>query len=168
MRKTPIIMLAAATVAFAACALEAKPRGTDPAKIDPQALDTLRDGMCDVVEAPNGTAHKVKLDNVIMCGKTGTAQVVKQAQGARTKEADIPERYRDHGWFVAFAPKEHPTIAIACVIEHAGHGGSSAAPVVHDVMQKFFQLNPPPAPTTPAQDVPNLTKASAGGEMAAR
>ena len=140
-------------------------------KIDPLALDTLRDGLCDVVEAPNGTAHKAKLANVIMCGKTGTAQVVKQAAGARTKEEDLPERYRDHGWFVAFAPKEHPTIAIACVIEHAGHSGSTAAPVVHDVMQKFFQLNPPPAPAAPAvpaRNAPDLTKASAGGEMAER
>lgn len=44
MRKTPIIMLAAATVAFAACALEAKPRGTEPAKVDPQALVNARQG----------------------------------------------------------------------------------------------------------------------------
>ena len=132
--------------------------------IDPQVLQTLRDAMADVVEAPNGTAHKMKLDNVTMCGKTGTAQVIKQAAGARVKEENLPERYRDHAWFVAFAPKEHPMIAIACVVEHGGHGGSAAAPVVRDVMRKFFQLNPPPPESAP---VPNLTKAS-GRRMAAR
>ena len=102
-----------------------------------------RDG--DVVEAPDGTGHKDKLDNVIVCGKTGTAQVIKQAASARIAEDKLPEKYRDHAWFVAFAPKEHPQIAIACIIEHGGHGGSAAGPVVHDVMQKFFELNPPPA-----------------------
>jgi len=133
--------------------------------IDPKVLEALRDAMADVVEAPNGTAHKAKLDNnVTMCGKTGTAQVIKQAAGARIAEDKLPERYRDHAWFVAFAPKEHPMIAIACIVEHGGHGGSAAAPVVRAVMEKFFQLNPPPPENAPA---PNLTKAS-GGRIAAR
>jgi penicillin-binding protein 2 len=78
-----------------------------------------------------------------VAGKTGTAQVVKEAQGARTKETALPAKYRDHGWFIAFAPMDHPQIAIACVIEHSGHGGSSAGPVVKAVMQKYFELNPP-------------------------
>jgi len=132
--------------------------------IDPQVLQALRDAMADVVEAPNGTAHKDRLENVTMCGKTGTAQVIKQAQGERIKEEKLPERYRDHAWFVAYAPKEHPMIAIACIVEHGGHGGSAAAPVVRDVMQKFFQLNPPPPEGGSA---PNLTKAPAGA-IAAR
>ncbi len=111
--------------------------------IDPSILETVRDAMADVVNGPGGTGHAAHLDNVTVCGKTGTAQVVKQAQGARTPEGKIPEKYRDHGWFIAFAPKDHPQIAIACVVEHGGHGGSSAGPVVHAVLQKFFQLYPP-------------------------
>jgi penicillin-binding protein 2 len=135
--------------------------------IDPQILKTLRDAMADVIEAPNGTAHKDRLNGIVMCGKTGTAQVIKQAQGERIKEEKLPERYRDHAWFVAYAPKDHPMIAIACIVEHGGHGGSAAAPVVHDIMQKFFQLNPPApdsiqAPNPVPNPAPNLTKASAG------
>ncbi len=132
--------------------------------IDPKVIQALRDAMADVVEAPNGTAHKARLEHVVMCGKTGTAQIIKQAAGARIPEDKLPERYRDHAWFVAFAPKEHPMIAIACIVEHAGHGGSAAAPVVHDVMEKFFQLNPPPPQSAPT---PDLTKAS-GRRIAAR
>jgi hypothetical protein len=55
-----------------------------------------------------------------------------------------PDQFKDHAWFIAFAPKDHPTIAAACIIEHGGHGGSASAPVIHDVFQRYFQLNPPP------------------------
>jgi penicillin-binding protein 2 len=112
-------------------------------RIDPEVLEAVRAGMAGVVNQPDGTAHGAKLDNVIVAGKTGTAQVVKEAQGERTKETALPAAYRDHGWFIAFAPLDHPQIAIACIIEHSGHGGSTAAPVVKTVMQKFFELNPP-------------------------
>lgn len=112
-------------------------------RIDPEVLDLVRAGMAGVVNQPDGTAHGARMDNVIVAGKTGTAQVVKEAQGERTKETALPERYRDHGWFIAFAPLDHPRIAVACVIEHAGHGGSTAAPAVKAVLQKYFELNPP-------------------------
>ena len=72
-------------------------------------------------------------------------------------EDKIPYKYRDNGWFIAFAPKDHPQIAVACIIEHGGHGGSSAAPVIHDVMKRYFELYPPNAATTP-----DLTNASPG------
>jgi penicillin-binding protein 2 len=111
--------------------------------IDPQVLADVRAGMEGVVNAPDGTAHGAKLDNVIVAGKTGTAQVVKEAQGVRVKENEGPEKNRDHGWFMAYAPADHPKIAIACIIEHGGHGGSSAGPVVKAVMEKYFEKNPP-------------------------
>ena len=127
--------------------------------IDPQALEELRSAMGDVVNAPNGTGHAARIDGIVVAGKTGTAQVVKEAQGARTKETALPNRYRDHGWFMAFAPLDHPKIAIACIIEHSGHGGSSAAPVVKAVMQRYFELNPPqgaplPAPAAAGESAP--------------
>jgi penicillin-binding protein 2 len=54
---------------------------------------------------------------------------------------------------MAFAPVDHPKIAIACIIEHSGHGGSTAAPVVKQVMQKYFEMNPPQGatPVVPAK-----------------
>jgi penicillin-binding protein 2 len=118
-------------------------------RINPQVLELVRDAMVGVVNASDGTAHGAKLDNVIVAGKTGTAQVIKEAQGVRAKETAGPEKYRDHGWFIAFAPADHPKIAVACVIEHGGHGGSSAGPVVKAVMEKYFAMNPPQTPQTP-------------------
>ena len=129
--------------------------------IDPVILDIVRGGMCDVVNGVGGTGHSAHLDNITVCGKTGTSQVVKEAGNARIPEDKEPLKYRDHAWFVAYAPAEHPQIVVAAVIEHGGHGGSAAAPVVHDVMQKFFELYPPPgskpAVTPPAapQEAPD-------------
>jgi len=114
--------------------------------IDPSALETVRDAMADVVNGAGGTAHKAKLDDVIVCGKTGTAQAVGgniAPVGETEAENDkTPEQYKDHAWFIAFAPKDHAKIAAACIIEHGGHGGSASAPVIHDVFQRYFQLYP--------------------------
>jgi penicillin-binding protein 2 len=110
--------------------------------IDPHVLQVVRDGMEGVVNGPGGTAHKAQLPGIIVCGKTGTAQVVKEGEGSRLPEEKQPERFRDHAWFIAFAPKDHPRIAVACLVEHGGHGGSAAAPPVHDVLAKFFELYP--------------------------
>jgi hypothetical protein len=74
--------------------------------------------------------------------------------GGESEEAEdknTPDRFKDHAWFIAFAPKDHPTIAAACIIEHGGHGGSASAPVIHDVFQRYFQLNPPPPEAKIAQ-----------------
>jgi len=117
-------------------------------KLSPDDLDTIRNAMCDVVNSPWGTAHMARLDNVTVCGKTGTAQMVGDKEGeAGEKEEDIPLKYRDHAWFIAFAPKEHPQIALSCIVEHGGHGGSAAAPVIHDVLKRFFELHPPQTQT---------------------
>lgn len=131
--------------------------------ISPETLAVVRDAMCDVVNSPGGTAHRAAIPNITVCGKTGTAQVVKEKQGVRIKETELPEQFRDNGWFIAFAPKDHPQIAIACIIEHGGHGGSSAAPAVRDVIEKFFALYPPPA----APDT-SLTRAPAPAPIADR
>ncbi len=118
--------------------------------IDPEVLETVRDAMAGVVNGPGGTAHKAALQDITVCGKTGTAQVVKEGQGSRIAEDKLPEKFRDHAWLIVFAPKDHPQIAIACLIEHGGHGGSAAAPMVHDVLKKFFELYPPqPGATKP-------------------
>jgi len=126
-------------------------------KIDPNALEIVKDAMADVVNGAGGTAHKAHLDDVVVCGKTGTAQVVggKGPSGEDETEENTPEQFKDHAWFIAFAPKDHATIAAACIVEHGGHGGSAAAPVIHDVFQRYFQLNPPP-PTPPKPQIARI------------
>ncbi|MEO5672566.1 MAG: penicillin-binding protein 2 [Ramlibacter sp.] len=62
-------------------------------------------------------------------GKTGTAQVIAIAQGAKYSASQIDERHRDHALFMAYAPADDPKIAIAMVVENAGFGGQNAAPI---------------------------------------
>jgi penicillin-binding protein 2 len=52
-----------------------------------------------------------------------------------------PYEFRDHAWFLAFAPLEEPEILVAVLVEHGGHGGSAAAPIAREVMKKYFEYN---------------------------
>ncbi|HBO70669.1 MAG TPA: hypothetical protein DD658_11370, partial [Deltaproteobacteria bacterium] len=51
-----------------------------------------------------------------------------------------PYEIRDHAWFVGFAPVQEPEIAVVAMVEHGGHGGSAAAPIVKAVMQEYFRI----------------------------
>jgi penicillin-binding protein 2 len=94
-------------------------------------------------------------------GKTGTAQVYSVAQGAKYNAKTVPERLRDHAWFIAFAPAEAPRIAVAVLVENAGWGASNAAPIARKVMDAYLldaegrMKNLPPAiPAAPAAPAP--------------
>jgi penicillin-binding protein 2 len=67
-------------------------------------------------------------------GKTGTAQVVGIAQNSRYDAARLAERHRDHSLYIAFAPADQPTIAVAAIVENAGWGAVAAAPLVRRVL----------------------------------
>ncbi|MGX7926213.1 penicillin-binding protein 2 [Tsuneonella sp. HG094] len=98
-------------------------------------VQIIQKAMSDVVNGP-GTAGRAKLplENVLMAGKTGTAQVVglniSSGKGGTWK-------YRDHGLFIFFAPFDKPKYAGAVVIEHGG-GSGSAYPIARDVMTFLF------------------------------
>jgi penicillin-binding protein 2 len=72
---------------------------------------------------PGATARGAKLDSIIICGKTGTAQ---NPHG------------KDHSIFVAFAPKDNPRIAIAAYVENAGFGSTFAAPIASLMIEKYL------------------------------
>ncbi len=86
--------------------------------------DNVIEGMAKVVEA--GTAAASKIKDIEICGKTGTAQ---NPHG------------KDHAVFVAFAPRDNPKIAIACVVENAGFGGTWAAPISSLMIEKYLKRN---------------------------
>jgi len=115
----------------------AKDSAAAPAKI-PVAASTLaliRGALADVVE--EGTATRAQLGPIRVAGKTGTAQVFKKSAGV---DADkLAKDERDHAWFIGYAPAEKPEIAFAIVIEHGGHGGTTAAPVARKVLEVFFE-----------------------------
>jgi penicillin-binding protein 2 len=67
-------------------------------------------------------------------GKTGTAQAVGVRQNEKYNASKIEEHRRDHSLYVAFAPIEAPTIAIAVIVENAGFGAAAAAPISRRVI----------------------------------
>jgi len=95
----------------------------------------IRKAMSDVVNGP-GTAGRARLpfDDILMAGKTGTAQVVSLS---KSDGKTGPWKYRDHGLFIFFAPYDNPRYAGAVVIEHGG-GSGAAYPIARDVMTFMF------------------------------
>ena len=109
-------------------------------KVRDTTLMQVREGLRDVVNAPNGTGKQARLDGILVAGKTGTSQVVKMGK-ERVKSSQLPWQERDHAWFVAYAPAEAPEIAVVTLVEHAeGGGGAIAAPITRQVLQTYFDL----------------------------
>ena len=112
--------------------------------VDPDHLEQVRMALRDVVNGARGTGKKSRLKNIIVSGKTGTAQVVRMKSNEELEKGEvIPVKYRDHAWFVAFAPYEKPVIAVAIIVEHGGHGGATAGPIAGKIFKKYFNLYPP-------------------------
>ena len=106
--------------------------------IDPENLGVVRAGMMDVMR-PGGTASVAAAGApYTIAGKTGTAQVVGIKQGARYDESRLARQHRDHALFIAYAPAENPTIAVAVMVENGGHGSSVAAPVARAVFDYYL------------------------------
>lgn len=115
--------------------LPAVPRGKIKAK--PETFRIVKEALADVVT--KGTATRAKSSLVTIGGKTGTAQVAALRTGP---QENIPKKFRDHAWFIAFAPVESPKIAVAVLAEHMGHGGSAAAPLAKEVIETYMKLAP--------------------------
>ncbi|MES2578946.1 MAG: penicillin-binding protein 2 [Pseudomonadota bacterium] len=101
-------------------------------------LEIVRQGMVDVT-LPGGTAVAVGANaGYSIAAKTGTAQVIGIKQNERYNEKLINERHLDHALFIAYAPAENPTIAVAVIVENGRHGGSTAGPIARKVMDYYL------------------------------
>ena len=110
----------------------------EPIVTNDEYWDTVYWGMRAVVHERGGTARKLaKGIQYEMAGKTGTAQVIGIAQGEVYNEDEVAERHRHHGLFIAFAPLEAPTIAVAIIVENGG-GSSAASPVARKVIDAWL------------------------------
>ena len=117
------------------------------ANISENTFRIIHDALSGVVNEPRGTGWVCALKGVKVAGKTGTAQVITMAQNFRKGDMDrMPLKYRDHAWFVAYAPCENPQIAIAILVEHGGFGAAAAAPIAKKVIEKYFSLEPESPP----------------------
>lgn len=93
--------------------------------ISPATLAVVKEGMREVVLPPDGTAYGFFTGFPPVAAKTGTAEVF---------------GHDNHAHFVAFAPYDQPEIAVAVVMEFAGHGGTMAGPVAESMLAAYFGL----------------------------
>jgi len=108
--------------------------------LDAEALRIVRGGMWAVVNEGGGTAYgSARLPGVEIAGKTGTVQVIAQAQ--RTEEHNLPFKYRDHAWFTSFAPANNPELVVTVFAEHGGGGSKVAAPIAQAIYAKYFGID---------------------------
>jgi len=89
--------------------------------VDAHHFDLIQEAM---VEAIYGTAARAVMTDLVIAGKTGTAQ---NPHG------------EDHSVFIAFAPKDNPKIAIAVYVENAGWGGRAAASTASLMIEKYIR-----------------------------
>ena len=106
--------------------------------IEPEHYQQIHQAMLGVTEELTGTGHAVMLGTPYrVAGKTGTAQAFSLGEEEHYDEETLDERLRDHALFVAFAPAEDPSIAVAVVVENGGSGGI-AATIARNMMDAFL------------------------------
>ena len=96
-------------------------------------IDLINKALFKVVNERKGTANKSKSLEYSFSGKTGTSQVkeitIEERESEDYKKKDIEWKNEDHALFVGYMPSENPKFAISVVLEHAGSGASTAAPI---------------------------------------
>ncbi|MGN6669208.1 MAG: penicillin-binding protein 2 [Trinickia sp.] len=129
-------------------------------------IDVVKRGMVAVTTNPSGTGYQVfRNAPYVAAGKTGTAQVY-SLQGAKYHGGAIAEHLRDHSLFIAFAPADHPVIAVATIVENGGWGASVAGPIVRRVLDYYLLQRGKPgvlaAAVAQAASAASATQANAG------
>ena len=107
-------------------------------------IDTIKQAMIGVNTEGTG-ARAFAGAEYVSAGKTGTAQVF-SLKGEKYSEHKIHERLRDHALFIAFAPADRPTIALAVLVENGGFGAQAAAPIARQVFDYYLLGKVPKAP----------------------
>lgn len=123
-------------------------------------IDIIKAAMVGVTQDPAGTGYNAfRNAGYISAGKTGTAQVI-GLKGGKYNASAIAAHHRDNALYTAFAPADNPRIALALVVENAGFGAASAAPIARKALD-YYLLGKRPAPqpagakTTPAPGAAN-------------
>lgn len=110
---------------------------TQALDFSPDDIAVIQDAMRDAVTS--GTGKSLANDFHTIAGKTGTAQIhhAQRNDSGRVLH-NTNQLWQDHALFIAYAPTDHPRIAVAVVVEHGGHGGRTAGPVARAVIDAYL------------------------------
>ncbi|HEV7912185.1 MAG TPA: penicillin-binding transpeptidase domain-containing protein, partial [Albitalea sp.] len=109
-----------------------------PIALKPEHVAVIHQAMFGVTQ--EGTSARSFLNAPYKSGgKTGTAQVIQIKANEKYDASKIDERHRDHALYIAYAPVDAPQIALAMVVENAGFGAGSAAPIARRVFDYMLQ-----------------------------
>ncbi|MCB2013342.1 MAG: penicillin-binding protein 2 [Sphingobium sp.] len=116
-----------------------------PLGVKQEHLDIIHEAMSAVVNGGGtGGAARIAVPDILMAGKTGTAQVRRITMAERRagvrRDASLPFKLRDHALFIGYAPFDKPRYAVGTIIEHGGHmNRNEDAPMISgDVLTYLF------------------------------
>jgi penicillin-binding protein 2 len=138
--------------------------------MDPEHVKAIHEGMWMVVNAA-GTGGRARMPGYDVAGKTGTAQANISLENRRRLSGDAAKRFRDHGWWIFYAPSDKPEVAGVVFTENSEHG-YLGAPIAKHVLETYFAkkegrplpvLKAPNAPpAAPARVVADAALGTAG------
>jgi penicillin-binding protein 2 len=107
-------------------------------ELNPDHVVKVVDSMYGVVNE-GGTAARSRLANIEFCGKTGTAQLLSNEALKKLRQSNVDDdELGDTAWFVGFAPRVNPEIAVVAMWQAGGHG-DQAAPIARDIIRTYFE-----------------------------
>ncbi len=120
-------------------------------KLQQKNLDFIKNAMVGVnISGTGATAFKGA--QYTSGGKTGTAQLFQIKQNEKYKDSKVGDRLKDHAWFIAFAPADHPRIALAVLVENGGFGAAAAAPIARRAIDYYLLGKLPVDPKKPVEE----------------
>lgn len=150
-------------------------RRNDEPVIDPADRARIHTGLVGVVNTEEGTAYSERLPNIVVAGKTGTAEVGREKRSPSADDIEGWDTSQDHAWFAGYAPADNPQIVVVALVEHGGTGADAAAPIVMKLVGHYVGATesqtdvapreygvPPPLPGQEPEEGPPVTAARPG------
>jgi penicillin-binding protein 2 len=134
----------------------ARPEPRARTAMDPEHVKAIHEGMWMVVNAA-GTGGRARMPGYDVAGKTGTAQANISLENRKRLTGEAARRFRDHGWWIFYAPSTKPEVAGVVFTENSEHG-YLGAPIAKHVLETYFaKKEGRPLPVLPAQKAPPAT-----------